>query len=349
MNRIELLDKLLVISPALASNDMITIMTHFWFNGTHVMAYNDQIAIQVPCKTDFTGAVPGNVLLDLLKASRAKDVELTVVDDNLSIKAASSRFKLGLLPPEQFIFDMPKPSKNSLPVNTKLFLDRIENCMRSVSGDTSVPDQLGITLLDDQESISLFATNGSTVSTSYIKTTGKVPFEDRVILSTVFCQQMLRLAKDHSKALQLEVQDDFSLLTYGTTALFGRLIESEKPLNFEDIMKRHFTEADKKQLISIPTKLKLILDRAVIITDAKVDQTKTVVTVRDGRMRFSSKSDRGEVFDSMQIEDQQPEVSIKVDPRLLKNGYGFFDHMLVTETCVVMVKEDMTYLVAVSD
>lgn len=346
MNRVDLLDKLATVAPALAASDLIPVLSHLWFTGTHVMAFNDQIAISTPCKTEFTGAVPGTVLLNLLKSSRAKEAELLPQDGNLQVKAASSRLKLAMLPKDSFIFEMPKPNvKETLAVDMKRFVAGIDACMRSVGKDTSSPDTTGVTLTAGESSLSLYSTNNATVSHAAVKLARKAPFKERVILSASFCEELLALVKGKEQT-HVEIYDDHALCVAGGTVLFGRLVESDKPLPFDEIMARHFPASAKKQLVPIPSKLKLILERATIIADAKGGMVRTAVTVKDGRMRFVTKSDRGEVIDSMQVGEQQPEVSVMLEARLLKVGYGHFDKMLVAADCCVMAGDGTLYMVA---
>lgn len=350
MERRQLLDTLGTVAPALASTDLIPVLTHFWFTGKTVMAFNDQIAISTPCATDFKGAVPGD-LLQLTKLSKAKDVTLETPDDKeLVIKLASSRVKLGLLDPEAFLFEMPMPSSADFLQTGKVaeFLDVVRNAMRSVSSDTSIPDQLGVTLIAEKGVLHVCSTNGMTMTHATIKVNGSPGFKDRVILSAPFCNQMLALAKTEKK-LQLEIHDDHALLVCSDgTILFGRLIESPQPLNFLGVLDENFPDEDRKLLIEIPTKMHLILERAVVIAESKADRTKTTITVRDGKMKFFSASDRGEVADTMLVGETQPEVSMRIEARHLKNGYGDFDRMLITERCAVMVKDNKMYMVAAS-
>jgi len=353
MNRKDLVDKLEQVAPALSGNDLIPILTHFWFTGEHVLAYNDQIAISAPCKVDFEGAVPGMTLLNLLKASRAKDVEFVVGKDDkneLTIKAASSRFKLGLLPYRDFeeVFVMPKPGKDPEALSTKSFLSCIDCCMRSVSIDTSVPDQLGITLIPDGKDLLFYSTDDRTLSHARLAVKGGTSLKQRVILSSHFCRQVLNLVND-AKPLHLEIHKDHALLMgAGGTLLFGKLVHSEKPLNFNSILDHNFPEGSENKLVTIPTKLELILERAVIVASASVEPVRTHINVQGGVVRFSTVSARGEVHDTLQIEGKHKDVEIKVDAKLLKNGYGQFDQMLLTSSCFVMVNEDVLYLVAAS-
>lgn len=359
MNRTDLVERLERVAPALSNNNLVPVLSHFWFVDNTLLAYNDQIAISTKLNTDFAGAVPGSTLTSLLSASRAKEVDFFVKEDEngkalpegqLLIKAASSKFKLPFLDKKTTeIFTMPKPDANkALPVKMNEFLEAIESCTRSLKEDTSMPDSLGITLQFDAIAIDLFATNDATISYASVSKTKKEDNDKRVVLSGNFCRQMLSLAKIEGKK-HIEIHDTYSLFQCGDNILFGRLIDVQRPLDFESVIQNTFPKELWKNLVSIPTKMQLILERAVIITESKTERSKTAIVVKDGIARFVSKSnDRGEVRDQVQLEDMQPDVSVSIDPRLFRSGYGFFEKMCLLENCLVMTKGTSLYLVSAS-
>jgi DNA polymerase III sliding clamp (beta) subunit (PCNA family) len=348
MKRSELVESLEIVAPALSKTDMVPTLKHFWFRGDSLMAYNDFIGTSVELKTEFIGAVPAT-LLQMLKASKAKDTEFDTDGEMLVVKAASSKFKFPTLGKDSFIFDMPKPkSKAVLKVNTEQFLKGIKDCLYSVGDDMLTPDQVGITLLMDGDDLCLFAINGATMTCVRTKC-GEVTFKDRVILPADFCRELLRIEDLVKEDLHIEIHDDHVLAVCGDVTLFGKLVESDKPLDFLKVMSDHFPSEMKKKMVPIPTKLELMLDRALIITDG-TDDGKTAVTVkRDGadcKMYFSSTSTRGEVHDTVLVGKQHPEVKIVVKAKWLKIGYGRFTDMIVTDKCVAMSGERSLYLVA---
>lgn len=349
MQRKELLDKVALVSPALASNDLVPVLSHVWFTGTTILAYNDQIAISAPFKTDFKGAVPGATFASLLKNSKAKDVELEVYKSGtedgaeLLIKAASSRFKLPILPSSDFVFEMPKvTAASTIPV--KGLVAGIKECLRSVSTDTSAPDHMGVTLIPNEgKLLQLFSTNNSTISAASIAAPAKLPFK-RAVLPSLFCQQMVSIASS-GKEGTIEINEEHTLFSCGGVMLYGRPISVDKPMPFVETVQAELPKNYKASLVSIPTKLQLMIERAIIITDSAAEQTTTTVSVKEGKMRFASKSSRGEVFDTMMVEPNQKDVTLSVHCKHLKAGYGAFDKMLLTETCFIMTKGDSFYLV----
>ena len=53
--------------------------------------------------TEFVGAVPGVTLIDMLKASNAKELAISTSKNNLLIKAKSADLRFPMLDKEQFI------------------------------------------------------------------------------------------------------------------------------------------------------------------------------------------------------------------------------------------------------
>lgn len=350
MFRLDLLAKLQVVAPALSDKELIPVLTHFWFQGDTVMAFNDQIAIETNLKTNFTGAVPGKTLMDLLEASRAERVKFELKQDNLHVTAARTKIDLRVLPTSDFVFEMPKVAENEGLTGSPLFLPAIEACMQSISNDTSIPDQLGLTIIPNGKTLDLFATNNATLS--YAKVKVKTDLPGRIILSKPFCQQFLQVAR--TEKFRLLVDADCVMVVTKDVKLFGRLIDSGDPLDFDSILDEHLPKGKRPQMYEMPSNLKYVLQRALIIAEAKMHETKSLIKMQGGKMIVESKSSRGEMTDSVMDEKKKlhghPDISVRLSPRLLRDGLDRYDRLLVTKTCAVMTHgEDMVYLVSASN
>jgi hypothetical protein len=349
MNRTDLLSRLNIVAPALASNRLIPVLTHFWFYGDKVMAFNDQIAISTPLETPFKGAVPGETLLDLLDASRALDVEFAATDRRLLVKAGRTRFRLGLLPSENFAFDMPEPAEVTLPCDLNALVAALRCCIGSVSNDMTVPDQLGVTLLPDGDRLLLFSTDGLTMTRAHVKLTGE--FGPRAILSGAFCKLLIKLG-DEIDLLQIKTgKQNYSLARAGETVVCGPLVEVDNPVPYQEMFAHHVSEDELQSLYQIPVTLERILQRALIITDTPNDQTSTDIAARDGIVRFYSRSGQGgvTVTDKLLL-GSQPDVQIRLRAKYVKMGLdNGFDHMLLSERCLIMRRGQIFYLVAGMD
>lgn len=353
MKREELLQALEMVAPALAVKIIVPIFACVCFTGSRVMANNDRIAISAPLKTDFKGAVPGALLINLLKASRADEIKLSSSNKELRLTAASMDARLAMLPAEEFnsVFTMPKPVQGSLsPIGDDL-LQGIQGCMRSVSPDTSVADQLGVTVIPaDSKALGLYSYDGRSLSFCRVKAYPGI--KDRAIIPAPFCDQLLARAKDKDSKgklypIRMEVneREGFVLATIGDTILFGRLVESPKPMNYTRIIGDHLPADAKKKLIPIPDKLASILDRAVVITEAKGEPLD--VFVKDGtRMDFYVRSEPGHELKDFTKVDRHPAVDVRVDAKRLRAGLDDFEDMLITDRCAILNKDEAYYLVA---
>ncbi len=350
MKRTELLERLDLVEPAISNNNMIPVLMHVWFTKTHVMTFNDSIAISAPCNTDFAGAVPGTLLIDLLKRAKGTETELIPSKDELLIKAGSTKVKLPLLPPSSFVHEMPSLSKDTVAIPAAELIKRIAGCLRSVSDDTSVPDHLGVTLIPNGSELHLFSTNHATLSHARVKT--KYSLKSRVVLSTAFCKQLVQLTDGGKSAnVKLDIQPTYSLMiTDEGVTLFGRLIDVDRPLEFPDMLRASTPKDYQKHLVPFPKNGKLldIAERAIIVTDSPIDKGSTTITVNDGKMIFLSKSSTAEVRD-VALVPGHTNGTINLDCKHIKAGYGDFDKMLLTDNCFIMNKDDCLYLIAQLD
>jgi DNA polymerase III sliding clamp (beta) subunit (PCNA family) len=327
------------------------VLQHFWFTGKTLLAHDDRIAISVSCPTTFKGAVP-NTLLSLLKASRAADIEfLDVGKNNVTIKAASSKLKMPVLPADDFIFKMPAIPEDAEPLvkGKKLvkFIDAVEHCLKSLGEDPAIAEMNGVTVYYNEDHLELFATNHTTISHASIsKSKGEL---QRCILSGIFCKQLVNLRPHIEQKLQsseLILFPDFCYLIAGSIDVWGRLIASERVVvDFPKVFSRNIPKYD---LVKIPSKLKAILERAVIVSSSRLEPTKTSLTIRDGRIDFKSESDLGAVADSMPLSNH-PDVAIKADAKLMKLGADGAENIVISSNAILFESNDKTFLMSVAE
>lgn len=350
MERADLVSKLEIVAPALAGNDIVQIMTHVWFTGKTLQTWNGHVSISVPLKTDFACAVPGATLLSLLKAARAKDIELECKDDELRIKGASTKINLPTLSSEMFNFKMPKPADEpTIKKGAAALLKGIRLCMRSVSLDTSDPNFLGITVIPGEGHVALFASDGATMSRAEIPFKSKVPFE-RVVIPNLFCKELLSLAKN-DKALYLEIlKDGCMYASPNGTLMFGTPVHVDKPKSFGPIFNDFHPAANDKKMVALAgPRLARILDRACIVAQGEAKPVKTTIKVEKARAHFSTESRLGKVTDHMDLQTGHADVTIEVSPKAMRAGCEDFDKLLITERCVVMSNGTAHYLIAGRD
>jgi DNA polymerase III sliding clamp (beta) subunit (PCNA family) len=344
-----LISKLQIVQPAIAINPTIPLLTHYWFTSDKLLANNGQIAIQVPFKSDFAGAVPNGVL-DLLKAAGFKgEINLASKNGNLLVTEPQSSgvrsMTLKMLQPT-FPFAMPgRERTNSNPQVIAELVGAIRYCLISVGADTSIPECLGITLERDGERVMLYSFDGSTISRTSISA---LPLEKRTTLPSSFCKQMVRLYDSRSEYSEVAFEigqireedgkERYALFTAGDVKLYGRIIESRIPYDFRDLVAQHLPKGYEKRLVDIPERLRKAVALASVVCNEKRRQTK--ITVRSNQLRLLSKeADKGieEVQEVMPLASTHGDVTVTLEPKQLRH-ISDFDKMLVTTNCIIMTK-----------
>jgi DNA polymerase III sliding clamp (beta) subunit (PCNA family) len=333
LSRLSLIENMNTVADALAASDTSgPVLTHFWFTGKRLLAYDNTIAISIPCETDFTGAVP-RTLLDLLKTHKAQDVELKTKDSALHVKAGSSNFKLPVMPPEDFVFTMPAmPKVAELPeIDLGEFIAGLRACSRSLGSDVSRADFAGVTVIQAKSDLLMFSFDRATVSYSVVPIKGKLGVK-RAIIPTAFCKQLLKLADDRKgdDELLLEINDEFALARVAGVTVFGRLVEPDSPMPFVQIMNETLKVVGD-EFFEVSDKLESILERAAIITSRGIAKTRMEVTILKGKARFFSKSEAGEAEDFDLIKGH-PDIKAMLDPRRILDGLKSLDNLAIAVT-----------------
>jgi DNA polymerase III sliding clamp (beta) subunit (PCNA family) len=353
MQRLHFLNALQTVKNALSDNELIPLLTHFWFFGDRVMAFNDQIAISTPLITSFKGAVPGEVMLRLLLASRATEIVPEAKDNNLVIKSGGKRnntlLKLGLLPPATFkLFTMPElEGKSPLPTKHDDFLRALNLCLGSVTIDMTVTDQMGITLIKSKDNhLLFFATNGQTIRRARLPIVGKCDIPDRVILSGAFCKELVRLKKIDD--LQVVTGNkNHAIARSGETILFGRLIISDRPLDFTSMF-AEYTKGPYSKTYPVPERFSYAIKRAIIVSDDVSHQVATEISCEERMIRLHSESIHGEVRDEIVLKQdmEQPATTLRLRAKHIHDGLDDFDQMILTDRCMIMRNTIAHYLIS---
>jgi len=97
INKDELKTVLETVKPALAGKEFIEQTTSFAFINGKVVTYNDEVSISCPLVgLDFEGAVKAEEVYKLLTKTKAEEVTLEVVENELVIKAGRARAGMAL-------------------------------------------------------------------------------------------------------------------------------------------------------------------------------------------------------------------------------------------------------------
>jgi hypothetical protein len=354
-----LLNRLEAVAPAVATDDMIPVSTHICFTGTHVIAWNDKIAISTPRSSAFTGCIPGKILTELLSGSRAAVVGLQADGDKVAISLGSSMIRLPMCPVAEFagFFSMPRMPKRNLLANgiAGRFLAGTAHCLPWCDIRSVVADKLGVTALPSRDEVQLFSTNGSTISRATLPLPPGHGFQQRVILSTDSCKEMLRLATQaHTIRLAFSSTEkngahDYVLFAADDTLLFGRLIASDPsrgPIDYVGAFDAHMPE---QQPVPIPPRRFAAMLQAAnhIAGVVGYSEPYTEITIRREQLRMHVCSRRGEVIDTLRLPGH-PDVGVKLHISHVVKAYKAFapDRILFGQKAVVLARGNHLHLIA---
>ena len=313
MNRDEFLTILNQAAPALSSKDLVPILACFCFDGKTVMAYDDTVALRIPCVTEFAGGVRGDVLLGFLKATRAKEVAFDFEKANqLVVLAGRAELKQPLVPVADFVFEEPKTAGAlQLPLVPEL-VDGLKKCLISMGRDPAHSWRLGITISFSRTKIQLFSSDNQIASRVELKCELPEEFENEsVVLPPKFVELLISSAGKKAEGT-LTLTAGWVKLEYSNGAvLFARAIDTVDVQAFNKV----FACEAGASFVPIPRGFSRCIDRALVVCRSMNDGG-TDARLKDGHMELETKTALGEVFDAIPV-PEHPDTTIRMLPDLI--------------------------------
>lgn len=361
-NRQILLNTLKTAAPALAGEkNQVKELSHFWFDGDYVSAFNDILGIRVECVTEFVGGVNGEHLLGILENSPARELHLEEENGTLIIRVGGAIIKLAVLPIADMLWKPAVPKADPY-IISQGFMEAVDMCLLSV-GKSKVltPEQRGVTLIQTN-TLNAFSTDAVSLSCMLIEGDAALLEGERCILSTPFCEQLSNIGGESaalyftassvycdSAVVVAEVDDKQETKK---ALLFAKLIEDDDPIDFNSHVARYMKAA--KGAVVIPTGFRLSVDRAMVILsegqpvtlkikkDHKDDEFKSIFIYSTGDEQA------GEVDDAILLSDNNhSDIEVLIDAKVLKRGLENRKVMMITEDCVIMLgPEKFTHIIA---
>jgi DNA polymerase III sliding clamp (beta) subunit (PCNA family) len=334
------------VDPALATKDTEPALTHYLFLGKKLVAHNGSIAISTPLTTRFKGAIPAADLRTAVTTVEfAERIKLEPNGSNVRFTAGKCTLDLPALPTARYPFNMPDEPQNATSMADEFF-EAIKDCLQSVAeAKARCPEEQGITLINANGSAHLYATDAKTIT--HVKLPRWPDLPDRVILTAEFCRAMGtlkdRLPKDEESVLCLDQQG--AMYMAGEDVLFGKVLASQRPLDFERIRAHHLPPDFPRGMVEISDRLKAAIRLAADIVEVKGDHVKSTIKCRRGTATFGVASNAGTLQDNIELRGH-PDVDISVRATLLLRGYDRYQTIRLGTKSVVLAKPDSIYMVS---
>lgn len=336
LNRAELLETLKRVSPALADdkNPLVPVLSHLCFDGKNVTAYDNIVAMRTRCKTEFTGALPGSLMLSMLNASAAERVVIEPNESGVQLRVGRAKLKMAMLSAEDFMFRKPEYTGAPSLVLDEKMVALFRTAVRSASASMEDSSKSGITLVFDKR-LTLYSTDSVTLVRC--KSANQVKPElagKSFIMPERFCNLMLRIG---TKELFITEQDDMVAIS-DNVILYGRVIQGAQPEQFESVFAKCLTEG----FAEIPPLLERCLERCRL-----VDNKWVTLTYEPGRLGLTSTGSNGVLEDSVKFDQGSNEVTIVTRAECVMKYLDVANGIRVSSNSVMLTGDGFQVLVAV--
>lgn len=348
-NREAILKAATLVRPAVASQAYVPSLTHIWFSGEWLTAYNDVTAIGV--KGPDLGlecCVPGDMLIKTLNSFTASEIAVqeNVKEGSLLLSAGRPKLKLHTLPAKDYPFEWPSGNSTKINLDDKI-LKGIERCLISVGSDPTHPAQMGVTLATDDDGCAvLYSTDNFTISRYAAKTEIKLPADTPIILPTFFCEQLVLLSKQFDEDVKLHIMPGCLMAVVGSSAqLFTKMVDELEAVDFEKMISRYFKVTTiKKVQQRIPDGFEPALSRALLVLSSNADKV-TKVTCDGEVIKLATTSDLGDATDSLPFDgDDAPTEPFFMDPGLVARASKVCSFITLMEKVLVLSNEDASFV-----
>ncbi len=351
MNRTDLLKTLKLAAPALLSDSevVLPILKSFLFNGTHVIASNDVIAVCLATEVTSEGIVPGKKIISFLSACRTKETQVGLTkQNNFLVKCGSSRLSLPVTPTDEWPFEFPDVDDSvSFEVNEKFF-NAIDLCSAQ-SPDTGLGSWSGGILFVLGNFLTIYGIGRGLSTVSHCKVKGLKTKNDRIKRVSVpssFCKAAIPMAREFGSEAMLHINEDSIVLDWedGQNILSSKLVNLEMP---DVVGKFRSVVNDSLFFMSITSEFVEAIQRAATIGD----KGSCHISTDAQGLRLKARSEDGATLNDLIKIDEKidtGEINSAVAPSLLNRNFDNCQEIAFGENEVVMKSElgDFIYVAA---
>jgi len=343
------------VKPALASDVVLPIVSHFCFDGDTVYAYDGVNGIRVPMPEDapkIRGAVPGSALLKLVASLGGSSMAISSEQGYFRIKSGRSSMKLPMLDAESFIWEASTfgEVQQEIPITAE-FIEGLKLCLLTVEDTALIKHYRGITADITNGHITLYSTNNNTLSVFDVAASA-IEAAEPLLLPRRFCQLLVDCCggkEGPSEGMTLSIGDGFVAVTDPTLLeehffLVTSVIEGAKPSDFEEVLEHYLPKKKKAPTFPVNDSFTRALKRAVAILSDEAVKT-TAVEISGTEITFRTSSSMGDVRDRVVFRDAKhaakETVHKVVPPDLLLSAMSVCNQVHFADKVIVCSRDDM--------
>lgn len=337
MNRNDLLAALKICRPALASNDLIPVLSHYCFDGDRVFAYNDVMCIAVDIDVGISCALPGDPLYRVIDSFSSDEVYLEAQKTDVLVRGKTKKAKVTMpfLTAHTFLYRDPGDKEATQDMElTEETVNAMQFCLDSVPDNPLLPYQMGITVSKDGW---MYASDGTTVA--YADTSLKC--KKAVLLPAAFCKQVVSLFSVE-EAGTLCIGEDFAIGEFHPgVMIFTKLPFASEVGKFERVLDEHVPTDANLWYVDVPKQLLSCLDRCLAVLSSDLEKTLEVSIDKDGfDVRVESKL--GTVDEQFAVgTGAKKEATYLFDVEILRKCIMSADQIAFLQACAALVTDEV--------
>lgn len=334
INRKELLNKLQMVAVGLADKESVPQSLCFAFDNGRIFTFRGDVGVCTPFPQGdaLKCAVPGQMLLALLRKMSSDEVSLELAEGQLHVKGGRVKAKLLVnadvtLPFDEYI--QPPTKLEKLPYTPKQFSEGVKTVTFSICNDTQTMQLYGVHIGSDSEGTFIESTDRTRMTRRYIS--------DKV------CEINLKIIADYIKSLvsiepvEYAHHKGFCYFKCKDGTIYACTVPEK---DFPDL-KKTLTECEKVEMVNVtfPASVESILDIANdFAVDAMAVDGRLLVTVEEGKAKFYVKGDHGEFSERCKVK-HSGDIKFSFHPKKLQEVLQMGLRTKISERVIVVSGE----------
>lgn len=342
VDREEFSDLLSKLKPALRAGSAIPALSHLWFDGKSVAAYDGGFGIRYPLSTELECGVPGAPFLGLLSTSVLKEASLEQGDSFLNIKLGKAASKLAVLELEQQMWPFPlkRPKKASSLELGENFIEGLRKVLLVKAATPTRVEHHGVMLEVEDEKLFLYSTDSISLASVSLELPEGCTFTGKTLLPRLFAEQIVAQSPEGVTLLVLEE----CLIAEGNDVEFySNVLDISGADDMGAIVAEQ--QAGHPRPVPLPAGIDGALARAEILSGR--EEEVVTVAVEKGNLVISGDYALGKLKETLELESAHPAVRLRVKASQLRRALKHAEKFSISGDSLILRSEpDFIYIVA---
>lgn len=339
IERAEFANLLARLKPALRGSGSIPSLTHLWFDGKSVTAYDGGFGIRLALETELQCGVPGTPFMGLLATSVLKETTLEQGKSYLNVQFGKHTSKLATLDLDQNIWPFPAKLPKKAPT-FELGEDFIEGLRKVLVVKASTPTRVehhGIMAECEDGKLYLYTTDTMTMASVAVESDADFK---KILLPRLFAEQIVSQAP---AGIDLVVLDDCLIAVGDDVTFYSNVLDISAADDLGKVVADQ--QASHPRPVDIPAGLEGALSRAEIL--AGKEEAVVTLSVEKGNLVVTGDYSLGKLKETLELEGTHAAARLDIKAQHLHRALTSTEKLSLTSDSMVLRGEpDFLYIVS---